>query len=107
MRYRQFGRTGLEVSEVASDDVGRPDVDATLEEMGARGITRVLVEGGPHIVATFLRAGAVDRLAWFRAPDVIGGDGLPAAIRHLTGVARQSEDTFDRREESILSTGQG
>ncbi len=84
-RRDAFDDCGIEVIEVASDDGGRPDVDATLEEMGARGITRVLVEGGPHIVATFLRAGAVDRLAWFRAPDVIGGDGLP--VSHAFGVA--------------------
>jgi hypothetical protein len=37
----------------------------------------------------------------------IGSDGLPAAIRHLTGLARQSNETFDRREEVILGTNPG
>jgi hypothetical protein len=32
----------------------------------------------------------------------IGSDGLPAAIRHLTTLARQADTTFDRREEVIL-----
>ena len=41
-------------------------------------MTRLLVEGGGHVAAAFLRAGLVDRLVWFHAPQVIGGDGVPA-----------------------------
>jgi hypothetical protein len=33
----------------------------------------------------------------------IGGDGLPAAIRHLSTVGQQAIDLFDRREEAILA----
>ena len=33
----------------------------------------------------------------------IGSEGLPAAIRHLVGLARQCVDTFNRREEMITS----
>ena len=36
----------------------------------------------------------------------VGSDGLPAAIRHLTTVAQQSVQAFDRREEVILGTEQ-
>ncbi len=32
----------------------------------------------------------------------LGSDGLPAALRHLMGVARQCLDTFNRREEVVL-----
>ena len=42
------------------------------------GITRLLIEGGGTVAAAFLAAGLVDRIAWFRAPAVIGGDGLAA-----------------------------
>jgi len=35
----------------------------------------------------------------------IGSDGLPAAIRHLTTLARQADLVFDRREEVILGGG--
>lgn len=77
-RLDAFADCGMEVITVVPDDGGRPDVAATLRELAKRGITRVMVEGGPQISATFFRAGLVDRLVWFRAPDVIGGDGLPA-----------------------------
>ncbi len=83
-RRAAFLDLGIEVIEVPVGEGGRPDVKATLKELAARGLTRVMVEGGPHIVATFLRARMVDRIAWFRAPDVIGGDGLPVA--HAFGV---------------------
>jgi len=50
-----------------------------LRELADRGINRLLVEGGAQIAAAFLRADLVDRIAWFHAPAVMGGDGWPAA----------------------------
>lgn len=52
--------------------------EAVLRALAAEGITRVMIEAGGRIAASFLRAGLVDRLLWFRAPMVIGGDGIPA-----------------------------
>jgi diaminohydroxyphosphoribosylaminopyrimidine deaminase/5-amino-6-(5-phosphoribosylamino)uracil reductase len=77
-RRAAFADCGLEVIEVPPDDGGRPDVAASLRELAARGITRVMVEGGANLNATFFRSRLVDRVAWFRAPDVIGGEGLTA-----------------------------
>jgi diaminohydroxyphosphoribosylaminopyrimidine deaminase / 5-amino-6-(5-phosphoribosylamino)uracil reductase len=54
------------------------DIGATLAALAARGLTRVLVEGGGAVAAALLRARLVDRLVWFQAPLVIGGDGLGA-----------------------------
>jgi diaminohydroxyphosphoribosylaminopyrimidine deaminase/5-amino-6-(5-phosphoribosylamino)uracil reductase len=36
-----------------------------------------MVEGGAQISTSLLRAGLVDQLLWFRAPSLIGGDGIP------------------------------
>jgi diaminohydroxyphosphoribosylaminopyrimidine deaminase/5-amino-6-(5-phosphoribosylamino)uracil reductase len=38
----------------------------------------VLLEGGGKLAASFLRAGLIDRIEWFRAPIVLGGDAKPA-----------------------------
>ena len=43
-------------------------------------MTRLLVEAGGHLAAALLRQDLADRLAWFQAPMLIGGDGLPAAV---------------------------
>jgi diaminohydroxyphosphoribosylaminopyrimidine deaminase/5-amino-6-(5-phosphoribosylamino)uracil reductase len=46
-----------------------------MRALAARGITRLMVEGGAVLGASLLRAGLVDRLAWFAAPSLMGGDG--------------------------------
>jgi diaminohydroxyphosphoribosylaminopyrimidine deaminase/5-amino-6-(5-phosphoribosylamino)uracil reductase len=54
---------------------GGIDLAAGLKALGARGLTRLLVEGGGALAAGLLRADLVDRLVWFAAPGVIGADG--------------------------------
>lgn len=41
------------------------------------GVTSMMVEGGGQLAASFVRAGLVDRIEWFRAPMLLGGDGRP------------------------------
>jgi diaminohydroxyphosphoribosylaminopyrimidine deaminase/5-amino-6-(5-phosphoribosylamino)uracil reductase len=53
------------------------DLVAGLQALGQAGLTRLLVEGGGQIAAALLRADLVDRIAWFHAPAVMGGDGWP------------------------------
>ncbi len=88
-RRRAFVDCGVEIIEVAKDSGGRPDIDAALSALAERGITRVLAEGGGGMAAALLGAGAVDRIAWFRSPDILGGDGVPMA--EAFGVDKLSE----------------
>lgn len=95
-RKDAFIDCGVEVIEVPHDDGGRPEVMEALTTLGERGVTRVLVEGGGQVTAALLRVGAVDRIAWFRAPGIIGGDGVPVAEGF--GVDRLGEMArFERR----------
>ena len=57
---------------------GGLDLAALLGALAQRGVTRVLAEGGAGLAAGLLRADLVDRIAWFHAPGIMGGDGLPA-----------------------------
>jgi diaminohydroxyphosphoribosylaminopyrimidine deaminase/5-amino-6-(5-phosphoribosylamino)uracil reductase len=41
------------------------------------GIASLMIEGGGRLAASFIRDGLVDRIEWFRAPILLGGDGLP------------------------------
>ncbi len=73
---------------------GNPRVDlaAALHLLGGAGLTRVMVEGGAGVAAALLRAGLADRVAWFHAPAIMGGDGLPAVqpfgVAGLDGMPR-------------------
>ena len=77
-RRRAVEGAGAVVLSVAGSEAG-VDLVAGLEALAERGVTRVLAEGGAGLAAGLLRAGLVDRLAWFHAPAVMGGDGWPAA----------------------------
>ena len=63
--------------ESAQPEEGEGEIAAALRVLRERhGLSSILVEGGAGVAAAFLREGLVDRLELFRAPILIGGDGL-------------------------------
>jgi diaminohydroxyphosphoribosylaminopyrimidine deaminase/5-amino-6-(5-phosphoribosylamino)uracil reductase len=68
---------GVKVLQVHAALDERPDLADVLAALAAEGLNNVFVEGGGQVAASFLRRGLVDRLEWFRAPMVIGGEGRP------------------------------
>ncbi|MCK5624105.1 MAG: bifunctional diaminohydroxyphosphoribosylaminopyrimidine deaminase/5-amino-6-(5-phosphoribosylamino)uracil reductase RibD, partial [Alphaproteobacteria bacterium] len=81
-RLRAFKDCGVKVMEVREAADGYPDPEAMFQALGKAGLTRVLVEGGGHLAACLVRADLVDRLRWFRAAGVMGGDGIPAVAAY-------------------------
>src|SRR5205823_10459810 len=69
---------GVEVIEVAADASGRIDIEAAAREVGKRGLTRVLIEGGGAVAAAFLKVNLVDRLSLYHGGRALGADGRPA-----------------------------
>lgn len=78
-RRAAFFDAGVELIDVAVGETGELDMAAAMTALGDRGITRLLVEGGGRVISSLLRQNLVDRLVWFRAPLMIGGDGVPVA----------------------------
>jgi diaminohydroxyphosphoribosylaminopyrimidine deaminase / 5-amino-6-(5-phosphoribosylamino)uracil reductase len=60
---------------------GRLDLAAVLRKLAERGITRLMVEGGPTVAAAFVAADLVDEAALFRSTRIIGADGIDALER--------------------------
>lgn len=57
---------------------GRIDLDALMNRLGADGITSLLIEGGAEVIASALAAGIADKIFFFYAPKILGGDdGVP------------------------------
>jgi diaminohydroxyphosphoribosylaminopyrimidine deaminase / 5-amino-6-(5-phosphoribosylamino)uracil reductase len=77
-RRTALTKAGVTLIDVAGGEAG-VDIVQAVTALAERGITRLLVEGGAQIAASLLRADLVDRIAWFHAPTVMGGDGWPAA----------------------------
>lgn len=51
-----------------------------LDELGAKGILQLMVEGGPTVAGSFHRAGLVDRYVLYLAPALFGGDDARAVL---------------------------
>ena len=72
-RTAALEKLGVEIVRVA-----RMDARAIAKALGARGLTRVMIEGGGEVAASFLKAGLVDHLSLYRAGLVLGGDSRSA-----------------------------
>lgn len=66
---------GVRVLQAADQE--RPSPRAALDALAGAGLNRIFIEGGGQVAASFLKAGLVDALEWFRAPMVIGAEGRP------------------------------
>lgn len=101
---------GVDVLRVEASD-GRLELESTLRALAARGITRLMVEGGPMVAASFVKADLVDEAVVFRSqktiPDGIDAlEGLP--LTELTasprlksmGVEQIGDDTVEHFERA-------
>ncbi len=79
------------------------DLQAALIALGDRGLTRILVEGGAELAASLLRSDLIDRIVWFHAPSLIGGDGTPAV--HSLGVEHIAQLKRFTRVQSPAAIG--
>ncbi|OYX27375.1 MAG: riboflavin biosynthesis protein RibD [Rhodobacterales bacterium 32-66-7] len=74
MAWAATGATLIETVEID----GHLDLTAALQALAAKGLTRILCEGGSTVGAALVKAGLVDDLALFTAGALIGAEGQPA-----------------------------
>lgn len=108
------GRGHVEVVRLPND---RPDPADVIDLLAARGLGRVLVEGGGNTVSRFLAAGCLDRLFVTSVPVLLGEgvqgvrpegaarirDGVRATRRFLLADDVCTEFTFAREEQASPS----
>lgn len=61
-----------------SDGYGKVSPKKFLARAKSEGISNLLIEGGGILAASFLAEQLINVIQWFRAPIILGGDGLPA-----------------------------
>jgi diaminohydroxyphosphoribosylaminopyrimidine deaminase / 5-amino-6-(5-phosphoribosylamino)uracil reductase len=67
---------GAEVVSVPVDEHGMLAIQDVLETLAHRGITRVLVEGGPSVARAFLDEDLIDEVVIYQGPEPAGDDAL-------------------------------
>ncbi|MGX6447156.1 bifunctional diaminohydroxyphosphoribosylaminopyrimidine deaminase/5-amino-6-(5-phosphoribosylamino)uracil reductase RibD [Patulibacter sp. S7RM1-6] len=71
--------SGVEVLVVSGQNE-HSRVRAALAELGAVGVTSLMLEGGSHLSGAFFDAGEIDELRLFVAPLIIGGRQAPGIV---------------------------
>jgi diaminohydroxyphosphoribosylaminopyrimidine deaminase/5-amino-6-(5-phosphoribosylamino)uracil reductase len=76
----QLVERGVEVLRAPPSAEGRIEPIAGLRLLAARGVVRVMIEGGAELAGSVLAGGAVDELHAFIAPILLGPRGRPGAV---------------------------
>jgi diaminohydroxyphosphoribosylaminopyrimidine deaminase / 5-amino-6-(5-phosphoribosylamino)uracil reductase len=113
---RAASRTAVQALEAAGVEVivtsGENEparVRSALDELGARDVQSLVLEGGPHLAGAFLEAGEVDEARMFVAPILLGGRESRAAVEgqgveRVADAARALALEVDRIEDDVLVT---
>jgi diaminohydroxyphosphoribosylaminopyrimidine deaminase/5-amino-6-(5-phosphoribosylamino)uracil reductase len=82
-------------------------VRSALDQLGAAGVTSMLLEGGPHLAGAFLDGGEIDELRLFLAPLLLGGaaarDPLEGeGVAHISDALRALSFSCESVGEDLL-----
>jgi diaminohydroxyphosphoribosylaminopyrimidine deaminase / 5-amino-6-(5-phosphoribosylamino)uracil reductase len=72
----RLGAAGAQVIRIPPTPGPELDLPAVLRALAEKGITRLMVEGGSRVAASFVAAGLADEIWLLRGPDAIGADGV-------------------------------
>jgi diaminohydroxyphosphoribosylaminopyrimidine deaminase/5-amino-6-(5-phosphoribosylamino)uracil reductase len=103
-----LGNAGVEVIVTTGENEAARVLSA-LDELGARDVQSLLLEGGPHLAGVFLEAGEIDEARMFVAPLLAGGREARAAIEgegvETIGEALRAVDVdVERIDDDVLIT---
>jgi diaminohydroxyphosphoribosylaminopyrimidine deaminase/5-amino-6-(5-phosphoribosylamino)uracil reductase len=105
-RQRQLQERGVEIVCLPAYDDGRVHLEALLQYLGAHGTASVLVEGGATLSAALLRHGLIDKVLFFVAPKIIGGDGVdaigPCGVATMAQAIRLQAVTWQGLGEDLM-----
>ena len=113
---RAAGRTQVQALEAAGVDVvvasgaNEPArVASALDELGAREVQSLLLEGGPHLAGAFLEADELDEARVFIAPLLAGGREARTALEgigvgEIGAAGRALAFDVERIEDDVLIT---
>jgi diaminohydroxyphosphoribosylaminopyrimidine deaminase/5-amino-6-(5-phosphoribosylamino)uracil reductase len=84
-KREQITEKGAEV--LVYPHTGRSNLHFVLDELSSRGVSQLLVEGGPTVISSFLREDLADQVVVYITPKILGGSGsvgISSATAELT-----------------------
>jgi len=107
-RIRALEAAGCAVVVLPGD--GPVPVAALLDELGRRGATNLVVEGGGRVLGSFFDAGEVDEVEVYIAPAIEGGDHpfgpvRGAGVARMVDALRLAEVTFQELAGDLRLSG--
>jgi diaminohydroxyphosphoribosylaminopyrimidine deaminase/5-amino-6-(5-phosphoribosylamino)uracil reductase len=97
----KLGAAGVQVIRIAPTEAPGLDLIAVLHALSGRGITRLMVEGGSRVAASFVAAGLIDEVWLLRGREAVGSDGV-AALDALPLTAITQSPAFRVRASEAL-----
>lgn len=77
---QRLDQAGAQVLRLPAGPEGRVDLAALLAELGSRGVSSILAEGGAGLAWSLLSDGLVDEVMYFFAPKLVGGARAPSMV---------------------------
>jgi diaminohydroxyphosphoribosylaminopyrimidine deaminase/5-amino-6-(5-phosphoribosylamino)uracil reductase len=106
-KRRSLEAAGATVCVVPQKD-GRVDPEFALREIAARDVQMLMVEGGPAVLSSFIRAGLCDAVALFASAALMGAGPGPAdglRFEFMKDVVRLKDVRVRRAGEDVLMEG--
>jgi len=99
----RLGAAGTQIIRIPPGSASGLDLSAVLHALAEKGITRLMVEGGSRVAASFVAADLVDEIWLFRGAEAVGADGVDALDALPLSKITQSQafkvhasETFDK-----------
>lgn len=96
-KARDLSKKGVKVIEIEATPAGHPSPAGMAKALAKEGLNSVMIEGGGKLAGAFMQSGLIDRLAWFHAAKLIGGDGVPSLAAF--GVESLADCSYFQRTE--------
>jgi diaminohydroxyphosphoribosylaminopyrimidine deaminase/5-amino-6-(5-phosphoribosylamino)uracil reductase len=107
-KVRRIEKLGAEVWKLPSLGRGVPFA-SVLKEMGKREMVSVMIEGGAVTAGRALGEKVVDKVCFFYAPKIIGGDGLnmiaPLGVKQMRRAKPLKDVEVEKLGKDLLVTG--
>jgi len=91
-KIETLNKMGVQILELP-DEKGEVDLKSLLKELGKKETASIILEGGARLNSSFIKKGFVDKMIFFVAPKIIGGN---KSLNFITNTDVSVDFIFDK-----------